>query len=169
MKPELAVIKNPQVRTFYMLYWSQHQILVDFYTMLPEDQYDFCLSKIENRNADTPRESLAHIIYVQYVYLSGVKSGKLEFSSMGTEHFSSLPKEQLITEWEKSDAELYAYLTADVFESGAGVEVPWGGMMNGIDLLFFLRDHDILHIGWNLALMDLLDIERYPSLAQYWG
>ena len=41
--------------------------------------------------------------------------------------------------------------------------------MNGIDLLFFLRDHEILHIGWNLAVMDYLDLPRYPSLIQYWG
>jgi hypothetical protein len=49
------------------------------------------------------------------------------------------------------------------------VEVPWGGKMNVVDVLFFLRDHDILHIGWNLALMDALNMPRYPALVQYWG
>ncbi len=29
--------------------------------------------------------------------------------------------------------------------------------MNAVDLLFFLRDHEILHIGWNLAIMDHFD------------
>lgn len=49
------------------------------------------------------------------------------------------------------------------------VEVPWGGRMNAVDLLFFLRDHDILHIGWNLAVMDHLNMPRFESLIQYWG
>jgi len=41
--------------------------------------------------------------------------------------------------------------------------------MNAVDVLFFLRDHDILHIGWNLAVMDHLNVPRYPTLIQYWG
>jgi len=41
--------------------------------------------------------------------------------------------------------------------------------MNIVDVLFFLRDHDILHVGWNLALMDALNMPRYPALIQYWG
>ena len=36
-------------------------------------------------------------------------------------------------------------------------------------MLFFPRDHDILHIGWNLALADHLDLPRLPSLSAYWG
>ena len=27
----------------------------------------------------------------------------------------------------------------------------------------------ILHIGWNLALMDHLNMARYDMLKQYWG
>ena len=46
---------------------------------------------------------------------------------------------------------------------------PGGHNQAGIDLLFFLRDHDILHISWNLALMDLLNVPRFPSLSKYWG
>jgi uncharacterized damage-inducible protein DinB len=169
MKPDLASIKNQPVRTFYMLYWSQHQILIDFFNLLPEEHYDFRLSETAGRKADTPRESLAHILYVQYVYLNGVRTGRLEFKTMGTEYFSNLPKDQLLAEWEKCDKEIYTYLTADTFDSHLTVEVPWGGTMNAIDLLFFLRDHDILHIGWNLAWMDLLNVPRFESLRQYWG
>lgn len=169
MKPDLSTIKNQPVRTYYNLYWTQHQILIDFFNQLPEEQFDFCMSKTSRRKAETPRESLAHIIYVQWVYLNSVKTGMLEFKSMGTEHFASMPKAQLLAEWERCDAELYTFLTAEAFDSNSTVSVPWGGMMNSIDLLFFLRDHDILHIGWNLAYMDLLDLPRYPSLMQYWG
>lgn len=169
MKPELVSIQDQPVRTFYMLYWPQHQILIDFFKLLPEEKYDFRLVETAVRKADTPRESLAHILYVQYVYLNSVKTGRLEFKSMGTEHFNSMSKDQLLMEWEKCDEEIYAFLTADQFDSKLRVEVPWGGTMNAIDLLFFLRDHDILHIGWNQVIMDLFNVPRFESLRQYWG
>ena len=41
--------------------------------------------------------------------------------------------------------------------------------MRAGDAIFLLRDHDILHVGWNLSLMDHLDMERFPSLREYWG
>ena len=169
MKPDLSAIKNQSVRTFYALYWPQHQILVDFFNLLPEEQYDFRMVDTPGRKAESPRESLAHILSVQWVYLNSVKTGKLEFKSMGTEHFSRLPKAQLLAELERCDLELYAFLTAEMFNSAAPISVPWGGAMNAIDLLFFLRDHDILHIGWNLAYMDHLNVPRFASLSQYWG
>lgn len=169
MKLDLPVIKNQSVRTFYALYWPQHQILIDFFSLLPEGQYDFRMVDTPERKAESPRESLAHILYVQWVYLNSIKTGKLEFKSMGTEHFSTLPRPQLLAELERCDQELYAFLTAETFDSSAAVNVPWGSSMNAIDLLFFLRDHDILHIGWNLAYMDHLNVPRFASLSQYWG
>jgi hypothetical protein len=169
MKPDLASIKIKPVHTFYALYWPQHQILVDFFNLLPEEQYDHRLVDMPERKGDTPRESLAHIIYVQWVYLNGVRTGKLEFKSMGTEHFNTLPRDTLLAEWERCDIELYTFLTTETFDHNTMVGVPWGGAMNAIDLLFFLRDHDILHIGWNLAYMDFCNMPRFPSLIQYWG
>jgi uncharacterized damage-inducible protein DinB len=168
MKPDLNSIENQSIHTFYELYWPQHRILIDFFNLLPEDQYDFCLVQTANTKSDTPRESLAHIIYVQWVYLNGVKTGTLEFKSMGTEHFSTLSKEALLAELERCDVAINSYLTSETFDSSCSVGVPWGGSMNAVDLLFFLRDHDILHIGWNLAMMDLHNVPRYASLSQYW-
>jgi uncharacterized damage-inducible protein DinB len=169
MKIDLASIKNAQVRTFYALYWPQHQAIIDFYTLLTEEQFDFRLVDTPERKADTPRESLAHILYVQLVYFDAIQTGKLEYKSMGTEHYPALPRAQLLAELERIDAEMYAYLSADTFDSSRKVAVFWGGEMNGIDVLFFLRDHDILHIGWNLALMDYFNMHRFESLVQYWG
>lgn len=169
MNIDINSIKNPQVRTFYALSWCQHQILVDFYTNLAEEHYDYRMVDTPERKADTPRESLAHILYVELVYLNGVRAGKLEFKSMGTENYTHLIKAQLLAEMERIDQEMYAFLTAETFDSSCTVEVPWGGRMNAIDTLFFLRDHDILHIGWNLAVMDHLNVPRFASLIQYWG
>ena len=169
MKPDIASIKNPQVKVFYSLYWPQHTILVDFFLLLSEQQYDYRMIATAERKADTPRESLAHILYVQRVYFNSVKTGMLEFKSMGTEHFSTLAKAELLAELERSDTEIFSFLTAETFDSNRSVSVPWGSAMNVVDLLFFLKDHDILHIGWNLALMDHLNLPRYESLIQYWG
>jgi hypothetical protein len=80
-----------------------------------------------------------------------------------------MTKGQLLAEWERIDEEMFTYLTAETFDSQSTVDVPWGGKMNAVDVLFFLRDHDILHIGWNLALMDHLNVPRFESLIQYWG
>jgi uncharacterized damage-inducible protein DinB len=169
MNVDLSVIKNPQVKTFYALGWSHHQVLVEFYRLLAEEHFDYRMVDTPERKSDTPRESLAHIIYVGLVYFECAKKGKLEFKDVGVEHHKQFSKAQLLAELERVDQEMYAYFTNDSFDSQGRVEVPWGGTMNVIDVLFFLRDHDILHIGWNLALMDHLNMPRYPSLIQYWG
>ena len=169
MKPDISSIENPRVRVFYSLWWPQHQVIQDFICHLAEEQFDYRMVDSPSRKSDTPRQSLAHVLYVQLVYLNAVKTGKLEFKSMGVEHYGTLTKAQLLAEWERIDDEMFAYLTSEAFDSQSLVEVPWGGRMNAIDLLFFLRDHDILHIGWNLALMDHLDVPRFESLIQYWG
>ena len=169
MKLDIGSIKDAKVRTFYSLYWPQHQIIYDFYTRLTEAQFDYRMVDQPARKADTPRESLAHLIYVQLVFLNGARTGELEYKSMGVEHHLELPGAQLLAELERVDSDLYAYLTAEGFNSNHMVRVPWGGEMNGVDMLFFLRDHDILHIGWNLALMDCFQMPRFESLIQYWG
>jgi hypothetical protein len=169
MNLDISAIKNQQVRTFYALRWPQHLVLVEFFQRLVEKHYDYRLVDTPERKADTPRESLAHILYVELVYFNSAKTGKLEFKDMGVEHYMSLSKDQLLSEMERIDQEMFAYLNGEIFDSSLLVEVPWGGKMNVLDVLFFLRDHDILHIGWNLALMDALNMPRYPALIQYWG
>jgi uncharacterized damage-inducible protein DinB len=166
---DISSIKNSQVRIFYILWWPQHQIIYDFFNRLSEEQFDYRMVDTPERKSDTPRESLAHLLYVQRVYLNGVKTGKLEFTSMGIEYDANLSKEQLLAEWARIDQEMWSYLTAGTFNSQSKVEVPWGSTMDAVDVLFFLRDHDILHIGWNLALMDHLNVPRFESLIHYWG
>jgi hypothetical protein len=70
---------------------------------------------------------------------------------------------------ERIDQEMFEFLAAEDFEKDAPIVTPWGAEWNCLDILSGLRDHDILHIGWNLALMDLLEMPRYPSLVEYWG
>jgi uncharacterized damage-inducible protein DinB len=169
MRFDISSIEDPQIRQFYSLYWPQRQILYDFFNRLTEDQFDYRMVDTPERKSDTPRESLAHILYVQLVYLNGVKTGRLEFKSMGVEHYAEMAKEQLLAELQRIDEEMFTYLTAEAFDSNSPVKVFWGGEMNAVAVLYFLRDHDILHIGWNLALMDHLNVLRFDSLIQYWG
>jgi len=168
MKPDISSIKDPRVQFFYSMYWPQRQIVRDFFTHLTEEQFDYRMVDRPKRKSDTPRQSLAHILQVQLIFFNGVKTGKLEFKSMGVEHYWEMTREQLLAEMDRIDGEMFAYLTAEGFDSSASVEAPWAEM-NAVDLLFFLRDHDILHIGWNLALMDHLNVPRFASLSQYWG
>ncbi len=63
---------------------------------------------------------------------------------------------------------IYAYLTDEEFDPRRPVRPFWGGQMGALDVLYFQRDHDILHVGWNLALMDHLNIPRFASLIAYW-
>jgi uncharacterized damage-inducible protein DinB len=168
MSIDVNSIENPRVKFFYQMYLPQRRIIKDFYELLPEEQFGYRMVETPERKADTPRESLAHILQVQLIFFNGVKTGKLEFKSMGVEHYWQLPKEQLLAEMDRMEQEMFDYLTDESFDSEAIVQVPWG-QMKGVDVLFFLRDHDILHIGWNLAVMDHLNVERYPSLIENWG
>ena len=168
MELDISAIRDPRVRQFYTLYWPQRRIIHDFYRYLTDEQYDYRMADTLERRADSPRESLAHILYVQLVYMNGVRTGTLEFGPMGVDHYQELPKEQLLAELERIEQEMFEYLTAEGFSSRP-MKVFWGGEMDAIDVLYFLRDHDILHIGWNLALMDHLNVPRFESLIGYWG
>ena len=88
---------------------------------------------------------------------------------MGVEHYGKMTKGQLLAEMERIDGEMFAYLTAETFDGNSPVAVFWGGEMNVLAVLYFLRDHYILHVGWNLALMDHLNMPRFESLIRYWG
>jgi len=165
---DVHAISRPEVRVFYMLFWEQRRILRDFFHRLPAEQYDFRMVDRPDRQADTPRQSLAHILETQHVFLRGVRSGVLRFADSGVAHLYDLEKEALLAELERLDREMYALLTHAAFDSTATVQAPWGEL-DALNLLYFLRDHDILHIGWNLALMDHLALPRYASLNQYWG
>ena len=102
MRLGVSSIQDPRVRAFYSLYWSQHQIIYDFFTRLAEEQFDYRMADTPEKKSDTPCESLAHILYVQLVYLNGVKTGKLEFKSWNLalmDHLNVPRFESLIQYW----------------------------------------------------------------------
>lgn len=164
----IDTIHHPDVRLFYALYWPQRCILRDFYTLLPEEQYDARVVDTPTRHADTPRESLIHLIRIQQIYLAALHTRVLRFEPQHPPLHATMRKPDLMHGWEQVEQAMFDTLTADTFNATQPITVPWGESAP-VDLLFFLRDHDILHIGWNLAVMDYLDLPRYASLTAYWG
>jgi hypothetical protein len=57
-----------------------------------------------------------------------------------------MTKEQLLAEMECVEEELFVHLTADTFDCSSRVAVFWGGDSDALGVLFFLRDHAILHL-----------------------
>lgn len=120
---------------------------------------------ISTSNLLSLRESLAHILQVQLIYLNGVKTGKLEFKSMGVKQDWEMDKEGLLAEMNRIDDEMFTYLNGDAFESNSKVAMPWG-KMNVLDELFFQRNHgSICH--WSSQCKEVcFAVPRcYPGLS----
>lgn len=161
-------IQNPIFLAFYNTYKSDYTIIRDFYELLPEDKYDFRMVDTNTRKSDSPRESLAHILEVRLMYMSGIITGKLEFKDMGVEHYWEMDKEALLKEMDSIEKNLLKLLSNSKLEPSKAIATPWGND-TAINVLYALRTHEILHQGWNLAVMDHLDMPRYESLKNTWG
>jgi hypothetical protein len=78
-------------------------------------------------------------------------------------------KARLLSEMERTEQELVDLLALPDIDERT-VKVGWQDEpLSAVRLLHSLNDHEILHTGWNLALMDHLHIERYPALVRLWG
>jgi hypothetical protein len=169
MSRDTSAIQDKQTREHYQTYCVQRMIVRDFYELLPEHQFDYRMVDTPERKSDTPRESLAHLLEVQLMYLQALRSGVLEFKAMAVEHYRTMTRYQLLAEMETIEQDLFDLVAGEIFEADAPIKTPWGNKIPAVELLVLLKDHDILHIGWNLALMDHLDMQRYPSLIESWG
>lgn len=168
MAIDVETIGNTQVRQFFQAYLPQRQVVRDFYELLSDDKLDYRMVDTADRRADSPRESLIHILETQLAYFDGIRSGSLSFEVAGTERYRAMSKQQLLDELAALDEEMYRYATRPDFDAASRVETSWGDE-TALSVLQLVRDHDILHVGWNLALMDHLGIERYQSLIDIWG
>lgn len=161
-------IADPRARLFLDQHLQQRRILADFYALLPEEHYDYRLVDRPDRRADSPRESLAHILHVHGVYVRAARTGVLAFDDAGERRCPDDSKRALLEELDRLGEELVELLCDPGFDLDAPVEAPWGHE-SALSALYLIRDHDILHVGWNLAVMDHLGMERFPSLREYWG
>jgi hypothetical protein len=164
-------ITDPEAGRFIKQFLIDRQINKDFYQLVPEEKLDFRIVDTPARKSDSPRESLIHQIDTTHDYINGVKSGVLKFGNIYADLIDAkkYSKEQLLQMLEETETELVKILS-DPDINKRKVLVPWSNEpIAAISTLWGLDSHEILHTGWNLALIDLLNIPRFPSLIKVWG
>ena len=158
-------------RDFLQTFFINMEINREFYRLGPEEKFDFRMVDNYHRKSDSPRESLIHQIDTTRDYVNGLKSGELKFGINYADlhpHFR-LSKDKLLKLLTKSETELIEALS-DKSISEKKVKVPWSTKsVPALSAIWGLNNHEILHTGWNLAIMDHLNIHRYPSIAKVWG
>lgn len=162
---------NSQAAIFLDQFIKDRNINFEFYTRIPEDKLDFRMVDTPKRKSDSPRESMAHCIAAQRQYLDGVQTGKLEFGTAyeDLKDVTKLSKADLLEKLKHEDEKLAEILKIEE-NCNKKVSVPWSSEpVSAVTMLWGLDSHEILHTGWNLALMDHLDIERFPALKEMWG
>lgn len=168
---DISRITDTQAKSFIEQFIKDREINKEFYRRVPEDEFDFRMVDTSERKSDSPRESLAHQIDTTRDYINGVKTGVLKF---GVEYddlveLQELTKDELLTKLEESEKELVEILS-DPEINKKQVRVPWSKKpIPAVSSLWGLDSHEILHQGWNLAIMDHLNIERFPALRGMWG
>jgi hypothetical protein len=168
---DISKIINPEAKAFINQFLKDREINKEFYKRVPEDKLDFRMVDTPKRKSDSPRKSLAHQIDTTRDYINGVKSGNLQFGIKYDDlaEPQKLSKDELLTKLEESEKELVEILSDTEIDTKK-VKVPWSQEpIPAVSSLWGLDSHEILHTGWNLAIMDHLDIERFPVLQEMWG
>lgn len=165
-------IIDPEIKRFLDIFLNDRAINKEFYKRVPEDKLDFHMVDRPERKSDSPRQSIAHQVYVTRKYIYGVKTGTLKFDGIVEKPLlrsEIMSKKELLDELEETEKELIALLN-DPTTAKKVVTVPWSkDPVPAIVSLWGLQSHEVLHIGWNLAVMDHLNIERFSLLKQTWG
>jgi len=166
---DFSKVTNQEARRFLTSFFLHREINREFYCQVPENRYDFRMVNVAEKISDSPRESLAHQINVQRAYTKAIKTGELKFGSYYDQKLKDFTKKALLLELERADEELIQMLSKEKFLKRK-IVAPWSKKpANPVEMLWGLYEHEILHTGWNLALMDHLRIKRFPALRKVWG
>ncbi len=168
---DISKIANPLAKAFVDQFLRDREINKEFYKRVPEDKFDFRMVDVPQRKSDSPRESLIHQIDTTRDYVNGIKTGTLRFGIKYDDltEPQKMTKDELLLKLEESEKELIEILS-DPEINNRKVQVPWGKEpIPAVTSLWALDSHEILHQGWNLAIMDHLNIERFPVLKAMWG
>ncbi len=166
---DLSKITDPQAKIFLNQFIANRNINIEFYKRVPEDKLDYRIVDSPERKSDSIQESLGHQIGVQQDYQAAIDSGKLEFKNGDNQDLKSLNKQEQLQKLTELTKELIDKLS-DPEIGNKKVSVPWSkDPIPVIAMLYGMNSHEILHTGWNLALMDLLNMERFPELKEMWG
>jgi uncharacterized damage-inducible protein DinB len=166
---DFSKVTHPKAKFFLQSFFANREINREFYQLVPEESFDFRMINTPDRKSDSPKESLAHQINVQYTYMQAIDKGKLSFGAYSNQKLKVQTKAELLTELKKADQELIQILS-NKENCNKKIKVPWSKEpIFAVDMLWALDQHEVLHTGWNLAIMDHLGIERFPSLKKMWG
>lgn len=168
---DFSSVSNPEAKRFLQQFLGDRAINREFYERVSEDKLDFRMVDTPSRKSDSPRESIAHQIDTERDYINGVKSGVLKFGVKYDDlsNLQNLTKNQLLNMLQHEDEELIKLLS-DSTISEKMVKPPWSeSPIPAVSCLWALDSHEILHTGWNLAIMDHLNIERFQALKEMWG
>lgn len=166
---DISKVTDPKARDFLQTFFIHREINREIYKKIPEGKFGFRMVDTPERKSDSPRESLVHQINVQKTYMKAVEIGELRFADYYKGKLKVKSKDALLKELKKVDKELIKILT-NKENLKRKIIVPWNKKGIGVVEMFWgLNDHEILHTGWNLAIMDHLNIERFPALRKMWG
>lgn len=166
---DTSSIKNHAAKVFISQFLTNRTINLEFYNRVPNDKFDYRIVDRPEKKSDSVRESLAHQGGVEKDYIQALITGKLEFTQGNDIPLKSSEKEEKLKELEELDKKLIDLLSKEEFANKL-IQVPWNAKaISSITMLYGLNEHEILHTGWNLAVMDLLGIERFPALKEMWG
>jgi hypothetical protein len=167
-------ITSREAKRFLGVFMMNREVNREFYRRVPADKLDYRMVDTKTRRSDSPRESLLHQLFVVRNYVYSVKTGALQWGEerqalLMAPALSRWGKQRLLEEMHKTEQELVDLLALPDIDERT-VKVGWQDEpLSAIRVLYSLNDHEILHTGWNLALMDHLQMERYPALVRLWG
>jgi len=166
---KIEIVTNPAAKAFLNQFFGDRAINRVYYEKVPDDKFDYRMVDTKDRKSDSPQESLAHQIGIQRDYLYAIETGKLEFKSGDNKTLKALPKSKLLKLFQEEDERMIQILS-DENNCKKPVIVYWSKEpIPTVSMLWSLDSHEILHTGWNLAVMDHLNIERFPALKKMWG
>ncbi len=167
---DIEVVHHEEAEAFINTYYLHWKINRKFYELVREKDYDFRMVNTNDTKSDSIRESLVHHIYVMQKYIYALRKGKLAFD--GKTDLKVDPKASKLDLLEILDTsfDTLTELVNDEKIMSKGVKVTWNKeKVDGFGVLNGLYEHEILHTGWNLALMDHLEIPRFEELKDMWG
>jgi len=157
-----------------MQFWEEFKLHREinriYYQLVPEEQYDYRMVDTLTRKSDSPRESLNHHIGITRDYIEGINTGLIQFNLQYEDlREKTLSKEVLLNKFQETETTILQLL----FEKDMTkiyIKAPWRPEKSpAIEVLWGLNSHEIFHTGWNVAVMDHLDIPRFPELKAIWG
>ena len=171
---DTSKITSAEARSFWWRFALHREVNREFYRRVPAEKLDYRMVDTKTRRSDSPRESLLHQLYVVRNYVHSVKTSVMQWGPqrevlLMAPALQTWDKKRLLAEMQRTEAELAGLLALPDIDARV-VKAPWQEEpLPALRLLDGLIDHEILHTGWNLALMDHLQIERYPALSRIWG